>query len=262
MDESESSPRRTTLLVVMLAITATLGLTGVLLLVDWNGNRVARQSQCGKNQSQLLGACVAYSVQEEVAWPLPWPYVKKGDGMWDPPAITLIDAHQARLASARAMEILAVASGPLPNSLFACKQARLPGPVLKPAADARNGDRWGADTAHAVSYAFDWASPADPSYERVIFADRDPRNHHGAAMVCFGDAHVKKCKVMVGATGALVTEDSDGTSIREVISGFPPGAPGSPDNIYSPDGDSVSAEGAVYSPLTPGRGHPARAWVK
>jgi hypothetical protein len=262
MDESESSPWRTTLLVVMLAITATLVLTGVVLLVDVNGKRIARQSECGKNQSQLLGACVAYSVSEGVAWPLPWPYVKKGDGTWDPPAIALANAHQARLASARAMEILAVASGPLPNSLFACRQARLPGPVLKAAADARNGDRWGADTVNAVSYAFDWASPDDPDSGRVILADRDPQNHKGTVMACFGDSHVKKLKVVPGTAEGMVTENSDGSPVRAIVSDLMKDQSGYPGNIFSPDGDDDGLVGTPYAPLTPLGGSPTRAWVK
>ena len=70
-------------------------------------------------------------------------------------------------------------------------------------------------------------------------------------MVTFGDAHVKKVKLVEveRGTGVLVTE-SIGTSPRKVGTGV------------HPDNDIYSTEGDVGDPLTPGKGDPLRAWVK
>lgn len=208
-----------------------------------------------------MGACVAYSTAEEVAWPMSWEYMHGEGGR--PASGRITSAAAARLATARALEILAVATSDiLPNSLFKCPQCRFPGPRLKAAHSAANGYRWGADVANAVSYAFDWASPADPSSARVVFADRDPQNHNGAVMACFGDSHVKKLKVIPGTSVGTATENSDGSPIRAIIAdpGIDAGQPGFPGNIFSPEGDQDPEKS--YEPFTPAGGHPMRAWVK
>lgn len=263
----EESPRRTTLLVVMLGITFALVVMGVMMLSQVRTKQTAYHAMCGRNQSQIMGALIAYSVQEEVAWPTPW---AQGPGLAVP---KIADAHAARVVTCRALEILA-ATTTLPNSLFRCPVAKKEKTIsLKAATDARNGGRWGMGPEGMVMYAWDWASPADPSSARVMIADRDPLVHGSTIMACFGDAHVRKIKhdstPAMRSPGTLETEGIDGKSI--VISVGNPEAGG--DDIYSTEGDGEDppepdAKDARpvplkdYDPLAPTMGHPHKAWVK
>lgn len=263
----ESSPKRTTLLVVMLGITFALVVTGVMLLSQVRTKQTAFHAMCGKNQSQIMGALIAYSVQEEVAWPMPWAL---GPGLAAP---KIADARAARVLTCRAFEILA-ATTTLPNALFRCSAARKAKTIsLKPAADGRNGGRWGMGPDGVVMYAWDWASPADPSSARVVIADRDPLVHGAFIMACFGDAHVRRIKHDATPArrgpGTLETESLDGRAITVSVGN--PEAGG--DDIYSTEGDgedlpepdakdSKPVPLEDYDPLAPTKGHPRRAWVK
>jgi hypothetical protein len=154
--------------------------------------------------------------------------------------------------TAGAFELLAVSQG-IPNSVFKCPSTSVGGPSKTMKATlSETTVRWGWDPPHvAVSYGFDWASPADPSSERVILADRNPKNHNLAVMAVFGDGHTKKLKLVdvVRGTGVLVTESG-----FSVLGGTGSGV--------QPDDDIFSAEGDAGDPLTPGKGDPLRAWVK
>ena len=58
-----------TLIELLVVISIIAILAGMLLPVIGVVREMARQSQCGKNQSQILGAMVAYATQEETSWP-------------------------------------------------------------------------------------------------------------------------------------------------------------------------------------------------
>ncbi len=240
--------RGLTLVELIVVIVLVVVLFGVIEPVLHNQtDRNWRQGQCGNNLKQIAGACITYGQAEEVAWPLPF---RRDEGA---PSVTVADAHEARLVTVRAFQILAV-NQTLPNSVFTCPTSAFPGPKLRP------GDSdpiaWGAAPDHAVSYAFDWASPADPSSSRVVFADRDPANHKGAVMVAFGDSHTKKLKALAGTATGILTENNDGKPVTTIV-GNPDGADSSgPDNIFSPAGDGVQ------DPFSPGTGGPLRSWVK
>ncbi|MBA3700512.1 MAG: hypothetical protein H0W78_16825 [Planctomycetes bacterium] len=225
-----------------------LGLIGMILPVLDVNKKPARQMQCGKNQSQIMGAMVAYAYSEDAAWLDPRGIM----AAWKLPAGPITTALDGAKYTAGAFELVATSQS-IPNALFKCPSASMGGPnkTLKASLN-RTTVLWGWDPAGgvAVSYAFDWASPPDPSSDRVILADRDPKNHTLATMATFGDAHVKKLKVIESVTrskGVLVTE-----SILVA-----PSATGA-----QPDDDIYSTEGDAGDPLTPGKGDPLRAWVK
>lgn len=198
------------------------------------------------NQSQIMGALVAYSTEEAVAWPTPW---AMGPGFVAP---KIADAHAARVFTCRAFELLA-ATQTLPSSLFICPAAKSrPRFGRKAAVDGRNGGTWGLGPDGFVMYAFDWASPADPDTDRPIIAERQIGQHPGGSVtVVFGDAHTKRLRTTLRPTvPGLITEDCDGRSVPVTTEDKT-----FTDDIYSADGDGGD-------PLTPAKGHPLRAWVK
>jgi len=177
------------------------------------------RTQCGRQQSRILEACIAYAQQTASPWPLP-----AANAPASPQALAA-DAHGARLVTMRCLEVLRSVEG-LPSGLFRCPQAGPPGqswrPTANPAASASPAPSdWG-------SYAFDWACPGDPAASRVVFADRDATSHGTGCMLCYGDGHVAFAAATVtdakGAGGAypgqtLRTEGSDGRPVlAEVIS--------------------------------------------
>lgn len=270
MGEQES-PRRMTLLVVMLGITFALVVMGVMMLSQVRSKQSAYHQMCGRNQSQIMGALVAYSTSEDGAWPTPWPQQWGREQGLMPPKI--IDAHGARSVTCRGFEILSTTQI-LPPSLFRCPAAKRSTQItLRAAADGRNGGRWGMGPEGMVMYAWDWASPDDPSSSRVIIADRDPLVHGSAIMACFGDAHVRKIKhdvtTAMRSPGTLETEGIDGKPIVVSVGNREAGG----DDIYSTEGDGEDppesdAKDARpvplkdYDPLAPTKGHPHKAWVK
>ena len=241
MSEQES-PRRMTLLVVMLVIAFGLVVAGVMLVTHLRTKQMAYNQMCGMHQSQLMGALIAYSTQENDAWPIP-----AGAS-----AHSVRNAHDARQMTCR-MFALIVRQQSLPVSMFKCPRSIHPAPPKLGAGEAP--PNWGLSPAGVIAYAFDWASPPDPLSVRVIIADRDPTAHGNGVMACFGDGHVKKLKPTSGPvvrpSTALVTEDVDGKPITVSVGN--PEAGG--DDIYSTDGDGGD-------PLTPAKGDPRRAWVK
>lgn len=240
----------TELLLVFVLISVLAVVLGALLLPFRSGGYVmANLQKCGKNLSQIMGACVAYATTEEAPWPSPWP---KGQ---DLSAIHIADAHEARLITVHGFSILAKVMS-LPDSVFKCPSCARAGPATAPAYDRAGALAWGAGPEHAVSYAWDWASPEEPGSGRVVGSDRSPANHKGKAMAVFGDSHTKPLKVIAGTASGLLTEDSDGTPVTTIV-GNPDaaGEDGAADNIYSPAGDGGDS-------LRPGEGGVLRSWVK
>src|ERR1043165_142879 len=60
-----------TLIELLVVISIIAILAGMLLPVIGVVREMARKAQCGKNQSQILGAMVAYGTSEGTAWPDP-----------------------------------------------------------------------------------------------------------------------------------------------------------------------------------------------
>lgn len=271
---STSCPRPSgfTLIELLVVVSIIAILAGMLLPVIGIVRETARQSQCGKNQSQILGALLAYASQEDTGWPDPrgaaWkvPYVATG----------VVSATDAPRFTAGAFELVAVKLS-ITNSMFRCPSAAVGGPNnnVKPSVSAANTDwGWGANRNVAgVSYAFDWSSPPDPASARVILADRDITYHSDVAMACFGDAHVKKLKKHPTATsGGNRTMGVTHTSVMVFIEN--PDAKGAagvdddatrvePDNIYDDVGDVDTAAGYTADDVFKvSGGHPRRAFVK
>lgn len=270
---STSGPRPSgfTLIELLVVVSIIAILAGMLLPVIGIVRETARQSQCGKNQSQILGAMVAYASQEDTGWPDPrgasWkvPYVATG----------VVSATDAPRFTAGAFELAAVKLA-VANSMFRCPSAAVGGPNnnVKPSISAASTDwGWSGSSVGAVSYAFDWSSPPDPGSARVILADRDAKYHADVAMACFGDAHVKKLKKHPSATsGGNRTMGVIQTSVTVFIEN--PDAKGAagvdddasrvePDNIYDDVGDvDTAAGGTADDVFKPGGGHPRRAFVK
>lgn len=247
---SEPPPSRGWNLLGCLVVGAlVLVLIGMILPVLDQNKKPARQMQCGKNQSQILGAMVAYATTEETGWPDP----RGAMAAWKLPAGPITTALDGARYTAGAFELLAVSQS-ISNGLFKCPSTAFGGPskTQKPTVSETNV-LWGWDPTKgvAVSYGFDWASPAEPSSDRVVLSDREVKAHRDFLMVTFGDAHVKKLKLVEvqRGTGVLITERVDTTSSKTGTG-------------VQPDDDIFSAEGDAGDPLTPGKGDPLRAWVK
>jgi prepilin-type N-terminal cleavage/methylation domain-containing protein len=252
-----------TLIELLVVISIIAILAGMLLPVIGVVREMARQSQCGKNQSQILGAMIAYGTNEDTAWPDP-----RGGTKFSGTA-TISGGQNAAEYTANCFELVAAAQT-LPNGLFKCPSAAGGGPNknLKASRNrAYEDSTWGWTGVNKVSYAFDWASPADPGAARVILSDRDLKNHKEEVMACFGDAHVKKLK-------ADRTDAPSGTATSGVItdpnrSVYNPDAKGAwnqeddetnltKDDIWTSAGDAERPEDC----LKPGGGHAIRAYVK
>lgn len=262
-----------TLIELLVVISIIAILAGMLLPVIGMVREMARQQNCGKNQSQVMGALVAYSTSEEVAWPDP-----RGTAMaaWKLPAPTagvggnVVTKADAPKYTAGGFELLA-ATQTLPHAIFKCPSAASGGPdkLLKASINRITLD-WGWLGVNKVSYGFDWASPSDPSASRVILADRDLVNHKDTVMACFGDAHVKKLKVDTGLTVDTATVCEGAITASPTKAVVNPDAKGSwsqeddsaslvRDNIFDGMGDAMTP---LTECFTPGSGHPIRACLK
>jgi len=258
-----------TLIELLVVISIIAILAGMLLPVIGMVREMARQQNCGKNMSQLLGACVSYSTAEETPWP-------SGKGTGWKVAANPTDATTAAQYTSAAFEVLAVATTDiLPNSLFKCPSSIFAGPKLKAVKGLQTtgATDWGWGANNRVSYGFDFACPSDPGSARVIFADRDAKNHKESVMACFGDSHVKKLKKSTTAAagvGGLRTEGAySGPQTVSIVNPDAIGANGAADgdttedNIYDEAGDFNSAAGeAATVTWAPGNGSPVRAHVK
>jgi prepilin-type N-terminal cleavage/methylation domain-containing protein len=252
-----------TLIELLVVISIIAILAGMLLPVIGVVREMARQSQCGKNQSQILGAMVAYSTSEETGWPDPRLPMAGAITVGDPAAV-----H-----TAHAFELLASAQS-IPGGLFKCPSAASGGtdktkiPSMKRVFDEGAATSvWGWTGINKVSYAFDWASPADPSAGRVILADRDLGNHKDEVMACFGDAHVKKLKaqktpLVPGETRGAIKATPDkavhNPDAKGAYNEDDDAAALTPDNIFDRVGDAMDTAEC----LMPGGGHAKRAFVK
>jgi prepilin-type N-terminal cleavage/methylation domain-containing protein len=267
-----------TLIELLVVISIIAILAGMLLPVIGMVREMANQQKCGKNQSQLMGACVAYAQQEETAWPSPWTgsfgYIAPAAG------VTTIGAgQQAMNYSEGCFEVLSN-EATLPNGLFKCPSASASGPNTRAnpqtATVAAPGvGSWGENgggSQKRIGYAFDWACPGDPGAIRVVFADRDVTNHkRKGSMSCFGDSHVKLLKItnvnLSGTTNGMagnavvLGEVDNPDAIGDVDSVAASNPNNVADNIYDFTGDYPAA-GMSTQCLTPGGGDAVRSYVK
>jgi prepilin-type N-terminal cleavage/methylation domain-containing protein len=269
--QSYSSNHRSkgfTLIELLVVISIIAILAGMLLPVIGVVREMARQAQCGKNQSQIIGAMVAYGSSEGVAYPNPvsstgdW----KGDGGSSAPTA---QANQAAEFTSACFELLAAAQT-LQDGLFKCPSAAIGGPNVNKQLKASsrrpyNSREWGWQGNNKVSYAFDWAAPADPGSSRVMTADRDLKNHKNEVMACFGDAHVTKLK----ASDKPSSGGTEGVIKNPEFAVYNPAAKGgylqkdddSPlldDDIWTHKDDAATQEEC----LRLGGGHATRAYLK
>jgi len=263
---SHHRSRGFTLIELLVVISIIAILAGMLLPVIGVVREMARQSQCGKNQSQIVGAMVAYGTNEGVAYPNAVQATGTWTGASGAPTAPVGTAMEFTAAS---FELLA-ASQTIPDSLFKCPSAATGGPNVNKTLKASNRrpytDRaWGWSANNKVSYAFDWASPADAGSARVLTADRDLVNHKQEVMACFGDAHVTKLKAerTAGAGETVgVVKNPDFPVYNAAAKGAyneeDDAASLTPDNIYSFAGDAATIDEC----LKLGGGHAVRAFVK
>jgi len=259
-----------TLIELLVVISIIAILAGMLLPVIGLVKEMANQSKCGKNQSQIIGAMIAYATSEETGWP----DGRASTGTWKT-AAGVVTNGTAAAHTAGAFELLAL-SGTIPNSMFNCPSTSIGGPskTIRATKDT-TGTGWGwAPPLVGVGYAFDWAAPSDSGAARVITADRNPKNHSLDAMACFGDAHVKKLKqvrnvtaagnatTMITGTVSVVIENPDARGAagnEETITDV------TPDNIYDDTADINTTAGSGSTALDvfiPGQADKRRAFVK
>jgi prepilin-type N-terminal cleavage/methylation domain-containing protein len=266
-----------TLIELLVVISIIAILAGMLLPVIGMVREMANQQKCGKNQSQMMGACVAYAQQEETAWPAPW----MGTFGWVAAGTAISDGMPALSYTNGCLEVLAN-EATLPNGLFKCPSATSPGPNTRATPYVKavpGGGSWGENgggSAKRIGYAFDWACPGDPGAVRVVFSDRDLTNHkRKGSMACFGDSHTKFLKIAQGAASTSLTVGMAGTTVvigevdnPDSIGAVDAVAAGTTidtvqDDIYNSTGDyPTTGGGSATMCLTPGGGDANRAYVK
>ncbi len=254
-----------TLIELLVVISIIAILAGMLLPVIGMVREMANQSKCAKNQSQVMGACVAYATTEETPWPQPWFTTAPATGA------------PAQQWSNACMEVLCDVMT-LPNSVFKCPSATVAGPQNK----AKRSDtislnnNWSGSasaTLPQVNYAFDFACPAEPGSARVVFADRDVVSHKATKSVaCFGDSHTKPLKVGTGTPAADATEGFGATVRVKVPNPDAKDLANIIDDIYSTEssisedpagtGTAVAFTTNAAGTYTPGQGHAIFAHVK
>ena len=254
-----------TLIELLVVISIIAILAGMLLPVIGMVREMANQSKCAKNQSQIMGACVAYATTEETPWPQPWFTTAPATGT------------PAQQWSNACMEVLGDVMS-LPNSVFKCPSATVAGPQNKAKRSETTSlnNNWsgsGSAILPQVNYAFDFACPAEPGSARVVFADRDVVSHKGTKSVaCFGDSHTKPLKVGTGAPATDATEGFGATVRVKVPNPDAKDEDGQVDDIYSTEagikedpsgsGMPVTFAGNAAGTYTPGQGHSIFAHVK
>src|ERR1043165_8430067 len=166
---------------VVLAVIVVV-LAGLFLPLVRQVKIPARHASCGRNQSQIVSAMVAYASAEGTAWPDP-----RGKAAWKIPAGPIITALDGAMYTAGAFELLA-SSQSISSALFKCPTASFGGPrKTREASLDGTTVQWGWDPRArlAVSHGFDWASPPNPGSTRLTLADREIGTHGGSVMIAF-----------------------------------------------------------------------------
>ena len=183
-------------LIAVLVIVVVL-IRMILPVLHTSADGPRRSSQCGKNQSQLLGALLAYATSEEVAYP--WPINQVPE--------TVTDARSARVVTAQMLGVLSHSQS-LPLGLLSCPDSKLPKISKFIGTQSPIPITWGVES-NSEFYALDWSAPTEAGSSRVVMADRDPTAHQNAIMAAYGDGHVAKIKLSQAipqrAVGILVT---------------------------------------------------------
>jgi hypothetical protein len=248
----KSALRWSQLIAVVVIVVVLIGM--LLPVLHMSNDGLRNRAFCGKNQSQIYGAFIAYATTEDVT--SPW-LINQLSG-------TVMDPHNARVVTAQMLGAV-YRSQSLPLGLLSCPQSKYP---RMPKFDGTGSPiTWDMESGSRF-YALDWSTPDDPGSSRLVMADRDPTAHKNKIMAVFGDAHTATLKIIPTtpqrAVGILVTEGADSKSIPvSVINKYAADAQTEnkyfiPDDIYTNEGDSENGS----QPLVPAKGHPQRAWVK
>ncbi len=241
-----ASPARRRRVLAIIAIVIVLILLCLGSLSAW-ARSASLQARCGKRQSQLINACYAYSAQViPDFWPS-FPNLEKFQSV-----LVAGSAHQARLVT---VGILATLSwlDTLPGEHFSCPAQPGRGPKTRFSPQDQTIAAWGAAPDASAAYAIDWSVDMDAPADYILIADRDPRNHRGTVIACFGDSHTVALRgydpdptlPVIG----LRTESDDGQPVPRTP------VPASLD-IYAP------ASGDLPHQLTQGGGQLDHPWVK
>lgn len=227
----------------MVLVLAVLGLlAGMVWPALHMQTRSCCRPNCGNNARQIVLAMLAYANDNDQKWPAFLPVGLAG---------ARLDPWSARVVASRSMERLAIETGgDLTNKIFACPSRPGIRPTISPE-PTRDDGQWGASATSAVGYAYDWATPAGGLTQRVVVADRDPRNHARVAMAVFADGHISALRTNPVAPAGQQTVGSDGAQV-----GFEAG------NRDAGGEDIYSALGDEGDPLAIGAGSVTRAWVK
>lgn len=272
-----------TLVELLVVITVIAILASMVVPAIGFVKELANKAKCGKNQSGIFSALLAYQEGGDPGWPnARW---KLGsDSKSSSAAIT--DKNQQAKYTAGIFEILAVVQRDnLPITIFKCPSQSndmyKPNPELQPSL-SRLDTNWGMGNGYMIPYAMDWSAPADAGSPRPLLSDRDVVNHKDKqAVVCYADGHYMTLdrKKMTGAEWAKAEGNTspgyiEGGSSDSSTEGAPfvesPTGKGADDatneddtiadNIYDDNHDYP--KGKDNRPKTPGAGSSRRAFMK
>jgi prepilin-type N-terminal cleavage/methylation domain-containing protein/prepilin-type processing-associated H-X9-DG protein len=252
-----------TLIELLVVISIIAILAGMLIPTVSIVLAKARQMACGRSQSQVVVAMMAYSGEHDGAWPMLY---AKADGTnagrattGNPPAAPAgTDATVSAIAS---QELLASWSdGDLTRLVFRCAAFK----DVCPATEADLGLAGSGSTAatwispQVSAFAYDWSVPSNAKSVRVVLCDRpgaDGSTHGRSINAVYADGHLGTLTVQRSAPTGTATMASDGNA--STISAVNADAGDTPavDGVFDGNGDgSLTGLG--------GRGSRSRSWAR
>ncbi|MBN8526295.1 MAG: type II secretion system protein [Planctomycetes bacterium] len=251
-----------TLIELLVVISIIAILAGMLIPTVSIVLAKARQMACGKSQSQIVLAMIAYGTESDGAWPL---YYAKADGTnagrttsGNPPAAPA-GSDQTSTAIASQEMLASWSDGELTRQLFRCAAAKEIVPIEEANPGLASGDgtpaRWISATVSA--FAYDWSTPSGAKSMRVVLCDRPGRDGspHGRNLnAVYADGHLGLLQVLRKSPTGTATVGSDGvaSAISAVNADL---ADATPDGVYDGDGDGAGSAAG-------GRGSRTRAWAR
>lgn len=251
-----------TLIELLVVISIIAILAGMLIPTVSIVLGKARQMACGRNQSQVVLAMIAYGGDNDGAWPL---FYAKTDGTnagrtttGNPP--TAPAGTDVTVTAIASQEFLASWSGgDLTRQLFRCASNK----EVSPAVDANPGladadgtaARW--SSAMVSAFAYDWSVPSGAKSMRVVLCDRpgaEGSSHGRAINAVFADGHLATLSVQRKTPTGTATLGSDGNA-STVTALNPDGGDTPVDGVFDGDGDGTTTG-------LGGRGSRTRAWAR